>query len=540
MAIDQNDPRMREALEAYRQRDPARAANLVEPLLAEEPQNIDLLQFLGSLRAMLGEFDSAIFHLENARKLQPGNVHVLNSLGLVFKNQGKREEARQCFEHVVAVNPQMAEAHNNLGNMLLAGGDAAGAKNSYEKAIAIKPNFIDALSNLAKLYEREHRLEEAHPLAQRAAKLAPAHGTANLALAQIEVRMGKYQDAVAHLGAFMKTAPLNPNEIAIAQGLIGQALDRLGEYDTAYAAFEAGNAALYAYHEQTVASLTSIYSPENLRRVGTFFKSEDIVAWSKPKDLQGPAPVFLLGFPRSGTTLLDQILTAHSAIESLEEKENLIDAHADLIMAPDALRALGAMSGAEINLYRDKYWARVRGELENASTGGVVIDKLPLNTIMLGLIHRLFPEAKIVFALRDPRDAVLSCFQQRFAMNPAMFQFLKLDMAAAYYDLVMGLAETYRARLPLNLHVVRYEDLIGDMKKTASDLLAFLGLEWEETMMDYRAKARQRRISTPSAEQVIEPLYGSSVGKWRNYERHLAPVMPVLDPWVKTYGYESS
>ncbi|CAK9039529.1 Uncharacterized protein aq_1088 [Durusdinium trenchii] len=199
------------------------------------------------------------------------------------------------------------------------------------------------------------------------------------------------------------------------------------------------------------------------------------------------------------------------------------------------------MTDEKVNSYRKKYWTRAREEIRNASISGeLVIDKLPLNTILLGLIYRLFPDAKVIFALRDPRDVVLSCFQQRFGMNAAMFQLLKLDSAAMYYDQVMSLAEVYRARLPLNLHVVRYEDVVGDIKKTVSDLLGFLGLEWEDGILEYRNQAHNRWISTPSSEQVIQPLYGSSIGKWRNYQRHMETIMPILEPWVEKYGYNVS
>jgi Sulfotransferase family len=117
---------------------------------------------------------------------------------------------------------------------------------------------------------------------------------------------------------------------------------------------------------------------------------------------------------------------------------------------------------------------------------------------------------------------------------------LKLESAAAYYDLVMSLGEVCRTRMPLNLHVVRYEDVVTDMQKTVSEVLAFLDLEWEDAMLDYRGQARKRWITTPSAEQVIEPIYASSMGKWRNYQHHMEPILPVLEPWVKKYGYDAS
>ena len=168
-----------------------------------------------------------------------------------------------------------------------------------------------------------------------------------------------------------------------------------------------------------------------------------------------------------------------------------------------------------------------------------MIDKLPLDTALLGLIHFLFPGARIIFALRDPRDVVLSCFQQNFGMNAAMYQFLDLNSAAAYYDQVMRLGLLWREKLPLKVHVVRYESIVSDFEREVSALLTFLDLPWSDDLRNFHETARKRTIRTPSARQVIQPLYASSSGKWRNYETELAPVRAVLDPWARRFGYEA-
>jgi hypothetical protein len=166
-----------------------------------------------------------------------------------------------------------------------------------------------------------------------------------------------------------------------------------------------------------------------------------------------------------------------------------------------------------------------------------VVDKFPLNIVVLPLIRRVFPNAKIIFALRDPRDVVLSCFQQRFTINAAMAQFLELERTGAYYDQVMALFELCRARLGLDLHQVRYEDVVAKLEGASRELCAFLGVAFEPAMLNYRATALKRAIATPSARQVIEPLYNRSVERWRRYEVELGPVLPVLAPWAARYGY---
>ena len=167
----------------------------------------------------------------------------------------------------------------------------------------------------------------------------------------------------------------------------------------------------------------------------------------------------------------------------------------------------------------------------------VALDKLPLNTMKLPLIARLFPEAKILFALRDPRDVVLSCFRQRFRMNPSMYEFLTLDGAARFYDGVMRLADLYRAKLSLDLHTHRYEDLVEDFDGQTRTICDFIGLPWRAEMRDFAATLDDRSTATPSSTQVARGLYREGVGQWRRYRDQLAPVLPVLAPWVATYGY---
>ncbi len=185
---------------------------------------------------------------------------------------------------------------------------------------------------------------------------------------------------------------------------------------------------------------------------------------------------------------------------------------------------------------RGSYWSAVSATLGDRLRGRVLIDKLPLHTLALPVIARLFPDARILFALRDPRDVVLSCFRRRFVLNSAMREFLTLEGAAAYYDAVMALACDSRAILPLTLEEVRHEDLVDDFDGEAARVLRFAGLEWHEDVREFaeRAKARPR---TPSDLQLAGGLSREGLAQWRRYADRLAPVLPVLAPWVKRWGY---
>jgi hypothetical protein len=170
--------------------------------------------------------------------------------------------------------------------------------------------------------------------------------------------------------------------------------------------------------------------------------------------------------------------------------------------------------------------------------GKVFIDKHPLHTLKLPLIARLFPDAKILFACRDPRDVVLSCFRRRFKMNPAMYQLLTLPGAAAFYDAVMAFAEKVRPSLALGWRTVRYEALVADLNRELREICGFLGLEWREGLGDFAARVRVRDHATPSTAQLARGLDHGGIGHWRHYQAQLQPVMAWLEPWVDRFGYD--
>ena len=279
------------------------------------------------------------------------------------------------------------------------------------------------------------------------------------------------------------------------------------------------------------------------RRLKSWFEDADPAPWritpeARPRASDPKLHVFLVGFPRSGTTLLENVLAAHPDVVSLEEKDCLAPAIQTFLGSGEGVARLASLPSGEASRQRDAYWAAVRA-FGVEPRGKVFIDKMPLASLNLPLIAKLFPGAKVLFARRDPRDVVLSCFRRRFGMNPSMYQLLTLEGAAAFYDAVMGLAEVYREILPSPLHLVRYESLVEDFEDTAKAACGFLGLDWDEGLRDFAERARKRGISTPSAAQVARGLNREGQDVWRRYREALAPVLPVLQPWVDRFGYEA-
>ncbi|MGH6949864.1 MAG: tetratricopeptide repeat-containing sulfotransferase family protein, partial [Vitreimonas sp.] len=409
---------------------------------------------------------------------------------------------------------------------------------AYERALAISRRDPAAHAALAQEYERLHDLARARTHAEQALAGDPANEIAGLALAQALLREKDFAGAEAAALPVAKRAGGFQANQAIAWGVVGEARDRLDDAAGAFAAFTAANRILREQHGHLLSATHLLYHPAGLARMTQLVGDTDVAAWpAPPASFATPAPVFLVGFPRSGTTLLDQILSSHSRIVCIEEREHFAEALGEVIRDADKLARFGMLSAEEIETARAEYWRRVRAE-NTLPPDVLLVDKLPLNIVVLPLIKRVFPDAKVIFALRDPRDVILSCCQQRFGMNAAMAQFLELSSAAAYYDAIMTLFDVCRQRLALDLHEVRYEDVVADLESAARALAAFLDLDYEAGMLDFNATALKRDINTPSARQVIQPLYNRSIGRWRRYGEQLEPVLPILTPWVERFGYE--
>jgi hypothetical protein len=246
--------------------------------------------------------------------------------------------------------------------------------------------------------------------------------------------------------------------------------------------------------------------------------------------------VFLLGFPRSGTTLLEVVLDGHPRVASLDEHELLTEAVQRFMANPRDLSALARASEEDLRQLRKAYWERVReGEVE--VSGKVFVDKYPMNTLKLPLIARLFPNAKILFACRDPREVVLACFRRRFKMNAATYELLTVPGAAALYDSVMGFGELMRPAFGANWQVVRYESLVADFATQTRAICEFLGLEWIAGMDDFATRARERERSTPSTAQLARGLDRTRTVHWKHYSAALEPVLPTLEKWAERFEY---
>lgn len=520
------------------------AARLALQALAEKIEHPALLNLAASARYGEGRFDEAAQLLKRARTLAPKDPNVLNSLGVCLKALGQSDAALQAYDAALRLDPGLAAAHFNRGAVLESLNDINGARSAYEKAATLDRNYVEPLASLAWLDAVAGDVAAARANAERTLALSPANLLARMALASADLQSRDLPAATARLSALSSDPALTPVNRSIVFGLIGDLLDADGRPKEAFAAYRASNAELKALNAGEFEAPGKESALAYARRLAGWFETADLAPWReappvRPRAADPKAHVFLVGFPRSGTTLLENVLAAHPEVVSLEEKDCLGAASAPYFASSERLERLARISPGEAVRQRDLYWSSVRS-FGVEPRGRVFIDKMPLSSVLLPLIAKLFPNARVLFARRDPRDVVLSCFRRRFGMNAAMYELLTLEGAAVYYDTVMRLSELYRDLLPLPQHEVRYESLVDDFEGTARAACDFLGLEWRDDLSDFAAMARSRGISTPSAAQVARGLNREGQGTWRRYREQMAPVLPMLEPWVERFGYERS
>lgn len=531
---------LREVLEAARGGQHARAAALAEAALVDGLEHTLLLNAVALKLERDGRLEDAERLLRRAVKIAPEDSAARNALGLCLMQLDRPAEALAEFETLLKLAPTLPYAHTSHGNALLAQGAVTEAEASYQRALAIGANQPFAMAGLAHIASRRGAYPAARMWAEKVLALIPGFPDALMSLAAAELGERDAAAAEKRMRALLDDSRLRPLDHAYANGLLGDALDAQGRSSEAFRAYSQCNEALQRIHAARFASGSSAL--DYVRSMTRFFDRAAPQVWKSPLapaaiEAGAAGHIFLLGFPRSGTTLLEIILEGHPGVVSLEEHESLIDAVQEFMQQPEDLDCLSRATSAKLDLLRAAYWRRVTAAGVEVA-GKVFVDKNPLNTLKLPLIARLFPNAKILFACRDPRDVVLSCFRHRFRMSAPIYELLSLEGAAHYYDAVIRLLVRLTACLSLDLCLVRHEDLVTEFAREMKRICVFLALDWVPAMGDFALRTRNRAKVTPSTAQLARGLNTEGVGAWLRYRTQLEPLLPLLEPWVKRFLYE--
>lgn len=488
-----------------------------------------------------GRIRDAQADLNQALTLSPEDAQLHYAMGTLQLRLANYREAVAALLRVVALRPDLSFAWYQLGYANGFFGDFLESRRCYEQALALNPQDVDSMTGLAELALRQGDWNDAHVQADRALSLQPDHAPALTAHAKAWLEQGELAAAEETIARLLQHDSGPSVESAAAKGLLGDLRHAQGRFNEAFAAYAT------AKSDQQAASALPAGAESALAYAGWMADYRQIApseSWRSTgvpaaDDSGARAHVFVVGFPRSGTTLLESILGSHPDVASLQERNLLAGAVRDFLVNDTARSRLARIGSAELDPWRRSYWETVR-QLGVDPSGKVFVDNHHLNAIRLLVVPKLFPGAKVIVALRDPRDVVLSCFRHRFPVNLAMQEFLSLERVARYYDAVMRLLMQYRDDLGLDWMEVRQEALVEDMEGEVRKLCSFIGIAWRDEFLDFAERAGERPITTISANQVRRGLNAEGIGQWRNYAKQLAPVLPILTPWVERFGYPAT
>ncbi|MGI9264032.1 MAG: tetratricopeptide repeat-containing sulfotransferase family protein, partial [Gammaproteobacteria bacterium] len=493
---------LQRALKYLQSGPPEKCLSVCNEILAENPGLIQALYLRGCAAFQSGDMEQSINDLDIVHGNHPEHLHAAFYLGRSLQAAGRLEEALAPLQAAQDEDELTVHARYALATCLARLRRRAEAIDHYQAILTLQPDNARVAANLASLLERENRLDEAKRWTGEALLLDPTNETAQMTRATLNRRGGKYPEAAKGFRSLIPGIS-NPINRSIAWNQLGQCLESQEDWDEAFNAFSESNRILKKHHGGARPNPRGPHGLQTLARIEAWLKEEPLAGWNEPATQDAGGIAFLVGFPRSGTTLLDRMLGAHPDIEVLEEKSLFSFLHQDW-SEPGTLEALADVNEAQIidarNIYRHEL-TRYRRQPQRS----LVIDKLPLNLAYLFLIHRLFPEAPIIFLQRHPLDVCISCYFQAFELEASMAYFLDLQQTTKYYDAVMQVAALSQDQVGNPLHPLRYENLVAEPKEQLTALLKFLALESHDSMLEYRQRGGAETSNTPSYQQVSEP-----------------------------------
>jgi tetratricopeptide (TPR) repeat protein len=572
------------------QGDLAGAAAHYERAVALKPDHLQALNNLGNVLISLGRFADATIYYERAIALKPEFAEAHTNLGIAFSGQGRLDDAMACHERALALRPDFAEAHNNQGNILTDQRKLEQAVTRYRRALELKPDYADAHNNLGNALRHQDNFAEAAMHYERAIALKPDYAAAHTNLGNALASQGKLAAAAAcheralalkpefaeahhNLGnalvglgklraaeqAYERAVLLNPKSGRNYRSLLS--LKRVDAGDRHLAAMETlardmpslpaaeqmelhfalGKA--YADLDQRERSFSHFLEGGAFRRRELGYdEARTLAGFDRLRDLfthdfmgsrrglgdPSSVPVFIIGMPRSGTTLVEQILASHPKVFGAGELREFSTAMGTLAPAPQTPASFAEFAAALPNEKLPELGAIYLNEVQAmAPWAARITDKMPGNFPFAGMIHLALPNARIVHVRRDPIDTCVSCFSMLFANgHPYSYDLAELGRYYRAYEAVMA---HWRRVLPDGAMLeVRYEDVVADLETQARRVVSYCGLEWDDACLAFHAT--QRNVLTASATQVRRPIYRTSVGRWRPYEHLLRPLIAELFP----------
>ncbi len=492
------------------------------------------------------KLDEALRCFEQATQQSPDDIEVLVGLGRCLCQIGRRIEGIAHLRTAGTLLRAELQANTDVSPLLgviaqlQQWNDFEGALELSNTAALSHPNDHRVHQLLALTYSQLNRPGEALSAAQRALELDPENSTMHILRASLEIDAGQAAAAKAHLEDVI-SYELNDREEFRAHKELARALDKLGQYDQVFSHLNlaAGFAAnLPEYRDQNHTLIPALLAANKHG-----FDRTLLARWANERFPHQPSSlVFVVGFLRSGTTLAQEVLAAHPDVFVADEADFIWAVNNELQrmvpLAASSAERLARLDIDGVKHLRDFYWTRVKQRFGDQIGKKLFVDKFTMNTLDLGLINGIFPDAKVIFAVRDPRDVCVSGYMQLMSPSPTTAHLVSWHGTADIYAVVMDWWLHIQTQMTMPHHELRYEDAVTQFEPTFRKVFDFLGLSWDPQVTKFHERAAGRFISTPSRSQVAQPIYTSSVTRWRHFDAEVAEIADVLQPYISAFGYE--
>jgi tetratricopeptide (TPR) repeat protein len=519
------------ATEHYKEGRLEEAERLYGEVLRANPDNVDALRMMGTIALSASRFDEAERYLRRAISEAPDFVGAIIDRGRALKEQSRFEAAIGCFRNAIEMEPGNVQAHFQLASTLSPAALTSEAIDAFQQTLELRPNHAGALLGLGHMLKTVGRQEEAVEAYRECIRLRPSSGPTYWSLANLKTYRLSDED-IQEMQARVEAGNLNEESEVNFLFALAKATEDRGDYDRAWQYYREGNAKRRAaeYYDSTQ---TEVLHDRVIEVFGREFLAERGGQGNDDR-----APIFVVGLPRSGSTLIEQILASHSQVEGTSElpyvghvAASLNLNRADGVNYPAAVRELGPAHAKTLGqeYIRAAQMHRTEGKPR-------FIDKMPNNFPAVGFIHMMLPNAKIIDARRHPLDSCLSCFRQLFGQGQP-FTYDLTDIGEYFLE-YQRLMDHWHEVLPGRVLTVQYEDMVTDFDNQVRRLLEYCELPWEDACINFYET--ERPVRTASSEQVRQPIYSQSINRWRNYEQYLGELVEVLDPVLPRYAqYES-
>lgn len=487
-------------------------------------------------------FEDAIELYEEAIRCEPNNVRTYVLAARAYAEKGDYDRMERTHEKLIRRAPHHPGVHHYIGETygILKLPERAIA--SYEHAARLPGAGPPTWMELASLYERAHRLDEAEELIERTVRSGFTHPLVPLVRGRIQRRQKRLAEAEATFLAAVEKLPEDSEWACQAWGELALMRDAQGDFEGAIDAIERCKRVQKLREGVYFKASEKVHA--QMREMIATITREDFLRWQD----QGQCFVrqrtaLLTGFPRSGTTLLEQLLDAHPDLVSSEERDfigrEIFHSIAYRQGNTPFLEILNKLSIGEIERLRRRYFAGMEYLLGQPIGGRMHLDKNPAYNLTIPVVLCVLPETRLIIALRDPRDVVLSCYLRYLPVNNVSVRFLDIERTAERYALDMMAWLKFRECIHVPWCEVRYEDTVADVEKQARRALDTLGLAWDNRVLNYRERLMgSKQVTSPTYEAVAQPIYTRAIGRWKNYQRLLQPAMSALKPFIREFGYD--